>query len=124
MEQDPQKKKVSDPSYRVLWSSSARQDLSQIPRNIVENILRKTEQRLLQWPHFFGEPLKGTMKKLWKLRFGKYRLVYSINDECHEVYILAITNRDSVYRNNAVQGLLKLAVALHAASDGSKRPQS
>ena len=116
MEQDPQAKKIENFSYRVLWSSDAREDLLDIPQDIADTIIDKTGQRLSQLPHYVGQPLKGTTKKLWKLRFGKYRLVYSINTRFKEVYILAIANRDVVYRNDAVQSLLKLAVALHERS--------
>ena len=113
MEQDPQAKKIDGLGYQVLWSSDAREDLSGVPEAIAETIIEKTGQRLVNLPHYVGQPLKGTTRKLWKLRFGKYRLVYSINNRYKEVYILAVTNRDVVYRNNAIQSLLKLAVALH-----------
>ena len=116
MEQDPQAKKVEGSTYQVLWSLDARDDLAEVPGDIAETILEKTGQRLAQLPHYIGQPLKGTTRKLWKLRFGKYRLVYSINNKYKEVYVLAITNRDVVYRNNAIQGLLRLAVALHERS--------
>ena len=112
MEQDSQTKKIENP-YQVLWTADAREDLSEVPEGIAETIIEKTGQRLTQLPHYVGQPLKGTTRKLWKLRFGKYRLVYSINNKYKEVYILAVTNRDVVYRNNAIQSLLKLAVALH-----------
>ena len=119
MEQDPQAKKIESSFYRVLWATEAREDLPEVPRDIADTIIDKTGQRLSQLPHYVGQPLKGTTKKLWKLRFGKYRLVYSINNKYKEVYILAITNRDVVYRNNAVQGLLRLAVVLHERSKDS-----
>lgn len=115
MEQSPQEKKIEN-SYQILWSSDARQDLEDIPQSVAETIIEKSAQRLAQLPHYVGQPLKGTTKKLWKLRFGKYRLVYSIHSRFKEVYILAITNRDVVYRNNALQSLMRLAVALHERS--------
>ena len=117
MEQGPPAKKIDHSVYQVLWSSDAKEDLSEVPKDVANTIIEKTGQRLVQWPHYVGQPLKGTTKKLWKLRFGKYRLVYSINNHFKEVYILAITSRDVVYRNNAVQSLLKLAVALHERSE-------
>ena len=113
MEQSPQEKKVEGSAYQVLWSLDARNDLEHIPQDIAETVIEKTSHRLTQLPHFVGQPLKGTTKKLWKLRFGKYRLVYSINSKFKEVYILALTNRDVAYRHDAIQGLLRLAVALH-----------
>lgn len=113
MEQDSQAKKIENLGYQVLWSADAREDLANIPGDIGETIIEKTDQRLTQLPHYVGQPLKGTTKKLWKLRFGKYRLVYSINNKYREVYILAIANRDVVYRHNAIQSLLRLAVTLH-----------
>lgn len=119
MEQDPQAKKVENSVYRVLWSPDAKEDLSEVPEDISDTIIEKTGQRLTQLPHYVGQPLKGTTKKLWKLRFGKYRLVYSINNRYKEVYVLAIASRDVVYRNNAIQSLMKLAVALHERSKQS-----
>jgi mRNA interferase RelE/StbE len=113
MEQGSQEKKVE---YMVLWTADSREDLDEVPEDVAETIIEKVGQRLSRLPHFVGQPLKGTVKKLWKLRFGKYRLVYSINTKYKEVYILAITNRDVVYRNDAIQSLLRLAVALHERS--------
>ena len=113
MEQEPQEKKVDNTSYQVLWSVDAKDDLSSVPEDIAEVIIEKTGQRLSRLPHYVGQPLKTTTRKLWKIRFGKYRLVYSINTKFKEVYVLAITNRDVAYRHDALQHLLRLAVALH-----------
>ena len=110
MEQGSQEKKIE---YQILWTPDAKQDLENIPRNIAETIIEKGALRLSHLPHYVGQPLKTTTRKLWKIRFGKYRLVYSIHTKFKEVYVLAITNRDIVYRNDAIQHLLKLAVALH-----------
>lgn len=111
MEQDPQRKKVE--VYRILWHQNIKEDLEEIPQDIADSITEKIEQRLSQLPHVVGQPLKGTTKKLWKLRFSKYRVVYTINNHFKEVWILAVKPRDIVYKNNAVHSLLKLAIAIH-----------
>ena len=117
MEQESQEKKVE---YTVLWTADSREDLDDVPEDVAETIIEKVGQRLCRLPHYVGQPLKGTVKKLWKIRFGKYRLVYSINTKYREVYILAVTNRDKVYRDDAIQSLLRLALVLHERSKERK----
>ena len=113
MEQEPSAKKVENVTYRVLWLENSTEDLEKIPKDIAESIIEKADQRLSQFPHYVGQPLKGTTKKLWKIRFSKYRVVYTINNKYKEVYILGVISRDVVYRNNSVQSFLRLAIALH-----------
>ena len=61
-----------------------------------KRIKRAIEERLLISPHQYGEPLRKTLKRYWKLRVGDYRVVYKI--EGNEIWIFAIINRKDVYK--------------------------
>ena len=53
------------------------------------------EQKLFVMPELYGIPLRGTLKRYWKLRVGDWRVVYSI--EKHNVHIFVIAHRKEVY---------------------------
>ena len=113
MEQEPQEKKIGEPEYRVLWHSEIKKDLSKISPSDVASIVQTAERRLSRAPHLIGQPLKGTTHLLWKSRFSKYRIVYTLNAKAKEVWVLSVQGRDEVYRHSHIQSLLRLAVALH-----------
>ena len=54
------------------------------------------ETKLSTSPVLYGVPLRGSLKQLWKLRVGDWRIVFSIDD--HEVKILVVANRKDVYK--------------------------
>ena len=119
MEQEP-KKEIGLPVFKVVWHSEIKKDLSRLPPSLTDSIVRAVDQRLSRAPQMIGEPLKGTTKLLWKIRFSMYRVVYTINERKKEVWVLSVQKRDVVYRDRHVQSLLKLAVALHQQMEQSR----
>lgn len=119
MEQEPPP--IGHPVFRVLWHSATKRDLAKLPPSLVESIVRASDHRLARAPHLIGEPLKGSVSRLWKLRFSQYRIIYTIHPQRHEVWVLSVQKRDVVYRDRHVPSLLNLAVALHQELD---RPRS
>jgi len=99
--------------FTVLWHRKASSDLESLDPPLAENIMQATRRKLQNVPHLIGEPLKGTTSRLWKLRFGKYRILYTIFKK--EVIVLAVGKRDFIYnkRNASVRELIRMAAALH-----------
>lgn len=120
MEPEPPPQGVGGPAYAVLWHPQIKKDLGRINPAQVETIVRVAEDRLSRAPHLSGQPLKGTTHLLWKLRFSKYRVVYTLRPRTREVWILSVQGRDEVYRPPHIQSLLKLAVALHEQTRQSR----
>ncbi len=52
-------------------------------------IKKAIRKKLTIGPIQYGEPLRGDFKGFWKLRVGKYRVVYKIDKE--EVLVLILT---------------------------------
>ena len=46
------------------------EDMAAIPLNIQRRIARALEARLASAPEQYGEPLRGTLKRYWKLHIG------------------------------------------------------
>ena len=108
MEQKPQGSQAQGP-FRVKITPRAQEDLSEISSGVADTILRLMKNKLSRAPDYFGEPLKGTGGMVWKTKPGKYRVLYVIRFNEKEVHVLAIKNRDSVYRPDQLQTLINLA---------------
>ncbi|MBI2094269.1 MAG: type II toxin-antitoxin system RelE/ParE family toxin [Candidatus Omnitrophica bacterium] len=117
MEQGSKKpEEVGSPTYKIVWHPAIRADLARIPRSTVESIAKAVDHRLARAPHLLGTPLRGTTSMLWRIRFGRYRVVYTIHARFKEVWVLSVQRRDIVYRDPHLFSLLQLAIALQQSS--------
>lgn len=75
-------------------------DLRKISQADKQRIFRAIRNKLTSSPKEFGVPLRGKFSSLWKLRVGPYRVIYKIEQEKIQVYVIMIGYRRSaeVYR--------------------------
>ena len=82
--------------YRVFFKSSVGKDFSAIPKKDVKRILDRIKT-LENNPRQIGcEKLTGQEK--YRLRQGRYRIVYSIQDEELTVWVVKVGHRKDIYR--------------------------
>lgn len=82
--------------YKVYFRESVEKDLRIIPKKDVIKILRRIEL-LTAEPRPSGcEKLSGREK--YRLRQGRYRIVYSIQDTQLTVWIVKVSHRKDIYR--------------------------
>ena len=82
--------------YRVFFRRSAEKDFSSIPKRDVKRILNRIKT-LEENPRPPGSE-KLTGQERYRLRQGRYRIVYSIQDDELTVWIVKIGHRKDVYR--------------------------
>ena len=83
-------------AYKIFFKKSVQKDLSSIPKNDLKKILRRIES-LGEDPRPAGcEKLTG--QERYRLRQGRYRIVYSIQDVELTVWIVKVGHRKDVYR--------------------------
>ncbi|OIP97155.1 hypothetical protein AUK40_03765 [Candidatus Wirthbacteria bacterium CG2_30_54_11] len=80
-----------------MFKKSVAKDLKKLPKAVAEGILRVIHDTLPTSPQA-GEPLKGSYRGLWRLRVGRYRVVYEIHASEIVILILRISHRKDVYR--------------------------
>lgn len=85
--------------YKIHIAESAKKALSKIPKKDREKI-EETISFLEVNPRPFGHiKLKSSSKtSLYRIRYGDYRVVYSIKDEVLLILVLEIGNRKEIYR--------------------------
>ena len=82
--------------YRVFFRKSVEKDFSVIPKKDVKRILNRIKA-LEKNPRPPGSE-KLTGQERYRLRQGRYRIVYSIQDNELTVWVIKIGHRKNVYR--------------------------
>jgi len=82
--------------YRVFFKSSVEKDFSAIPKKDVKRILDRIET-LEDNPRPTGCE-KLTRQEKYRLRQGRYRIVYSIQDDELTVWVVKVGHRKDIYR--------------------------
>lgn len=82
--------------YKVYFKESVEKDFSVIPKNDLKKILTRIEM-LAENPRPSGcEKLTGQDR--YRVRQGRYRIAYSVQDVVFTVWIVKVSHRKDVYR--------------------------
>jgi mRNA interferase RelE/StbE len=82
--------------YKIFFRQSVEKDFSAVPREDVKRILARIEG-LASNPRPHGcEKLTG--QERYRVRQGRYRIVYSIQDNELTVWIVKVGDRKDIYR--------------------------
>jgi len=82
--------------YKVFFRESVWKDLRTIPKRDLQRILDRISA-LAREPRPHGaEKLTGTDR--YRVRQGRYRIVYSIQDQELTVWVVKVAHRKDVYR--------------------------
>jgi len=97
--------------YRVVIDNLVlEKDFKKIDRSDQKRILTAIRKKLATEPKKFGRPLRGELKKYWKLRVGEYRVIYEILEDQVLVYIILVGfRRDEDVYKAAVSRLINTA---------------
>lgn len=81
--------------YKIIIGKKPTNFFRKLNEEDQKRISKKLNQ-LKQNPKL-GIPLIGNLSGLWKLRVGKYRLIYSIREEKLVIVILRLGHRKNIY---------------------------
>ena len=83
-------------AYKLFFRKSVQKDFDSIPKKDLKRILRRIES-LSEDPRPKGcEKLTG--QERYRLRQGRYRIVYSIQDDELTVWVVKVGHRKHIYR--------------------------
>jgi len=83
-------------AYKVYFKESVEKDFRAIPKTDLQKILRRI-QALTEDPRPQGHE-KLTGQERYRIRQGRYRIVYSIQDKELTVCIVKVGHRKGLYR--------------------------
>jgi len=77
--------------YRVVIDELVfKKDFKRIDKSDQKKIVRAIRNKLTTRPKEFGESLSGVCSGLWKLRVGRYWIIYEIEEEKVQVYVIMV----------------------------------
>lgn len=83
-------------AYKLFFKKSVQKDFDSIPKKDLKRILSRIES-LSENPRPHGcEKLTG--QERYRLRQGRYRIVYSIQDDELTVWVVKVAHRKHIYR--------------------------
>ena len=82
--------------YRILFKRSVEKDFAKIPKKDLRKILGKIKALGIN-PRPVGYE-KLSAKEQYRIRQGKYRIVYSIQDDESSVWIVKVGHRRDAYK--------------------------
>jgi mRNA interferase RelE/StbE len=83
-------------AYKLFFKKSVQKDLDRIPKKDLKRILSRIESLSVDPRPKGCEKLTG--KERYRLRQGRYRIVYSIQDDELTVWVVKVGHRKDVYR--------------------------
>lgn len=83
-------------AYKLFLKKSVLKDLNPIPKKDLKKILGRIKALSENLRHPECEKLTG--EERYRLRQGKYRIVYSIQDDVLTIWIVKVSHRKDVYR--------------------------
>jgi mRNA interferase RelE/StbE len=83
-------------AYKIFFRESVEKDFAAIPKGYLKKILQRI-RTLAEDPRPSGcEKLTGL--ESYRIRQGRYRIVYSIQDKTLTVWIVKVGHRKGIYR--------------------------
>jgi len=85
-------------SYRILIKPNAKKAIDTLPKSLKKRIKTKIEALSSNPRPPDCKKLEGFGEVAWRVRVGKWRMIYSIDDKERTVVITAVAHRSSAYR--------------------------
>jgi mRNA interferase RelE/StbE len=82
--------------YKIVIENRVKSDLKSLPSEFLEKIVEELTRLAINPRHRGVRKLAGS--EAWRLRIGRYRLLYSIDDQRKVVVVYHVAHRKEVYR--------------------------
>jgi mRNA interferase RelE/StbE len=91
---------VSRTAWELVVAPSAERTLARLPEKAAAAVVEFMLGPLVEAPRKVGHPLRGDLEGLLAARRGPYRVVYELNEEAREIWVVRIDHRADVYRSH------------------------
>ena len=82
--------------YKIYFKQSVEKDFRAVPKKDLQKIIQRIHS-LARDPRPPGHE-KLTGKERYRIRQGRYRIIYSIQDDEFTVWVVAVGHRKDIYR--------------------------
>lgn len=86
------------PAFDIAWSGPARRAIGSMPEKVATAAIEFIYGTLATNPRRAGKPLRLELEGLYSGRRGDHRIIYRIDEQRHQIEIVAIEHRADIYR--------------------------
>jgi mRNA interferase RelE/StbE len=83
--------------YEIIITRDAKKEFRKLPNDVQENIFDHISNLKVEPRPSGCKKLKGEID-YWRIRVGKYRVIYSIEDNILRIEVIKIGHRKDVYK--------------------------
>ena len=84
-------------AYEVVLMPTARRDLKRLPKKVQARLINAAHQ-LADDPRPPGVKKLAGDENTWRIRLGRYRILYEIHDKRLVVLVVRVGHRKDIYR--------------------------
>jgi mRNA interferase RelE/StbE len=84
--------------YEVKFTPDADADLARLDKPIAQQVLKKVKWLAEHFDDITPEPLAGEWQRVFKLRVGDYRALYTFDRTGRKITVHYVKHRREVYR--------------------------
>jgi mRNA interferase RelE/StbE len=81
--------------YKSVFTRGFTREFDKLSKGIKEQLLKALEKSAAN--PYSGTKLRGKLEGLWRLRMGKYRVIYMIDEKEKAIVFLDVGLRKSIY---------------------------
>ncbi len=85
-------------AWEVQFTQEATDDLRRLDHAVAQRVLRRLRWLGDNFDSVTPDVLSGSLRGLFKLRVGNYRVVYSVDDTAYMLTVHLVGHRRSIYR--------------------------
>lgn len=83
--------------YRIEWKQSARKELRKLAKTAIPKVIEAVTV-LAEDPHPIGSKKLRGSERMYRIRVGDYRVVYSIFSDELIIEVVRVSHRKDIYR--------------------------
>ncbi len=84
--------------WSLVVAAPAERSLARLTAGVAAAIVEFMLGPLVEAPTIVGKPLQRELAGYWSARRGSYRVVYSLEEDEHQIVIVRIEHRSEAYR--------------------------
>jgi len=86
------------PEWKVIFTVEAEEDLKKLDKQIQKGVIEKIIWLRDNFDQIIPLPLGGKWQGFFKLRIGKWRVIYEVENLKRQITIHRIDKRDKIYK--------------------------
>jgi len=84
--------------YKIFITSHAKRDLKKLEKNDAKQVSDKLDELVEGKQNLDITPLEGSSEQIYRLRTGKFRIIYQVWKHTITVAVIEVGHRKEIYR--------------------------